>query len=220
MNGRQSLPQQGTDSRDSSGNLVAGVARYHLTGFVWFHIDQSGHAAGQGGLVSGQRPGRRRRVPVGGDHLVRRKGSGRTVAVGATVAINLTWVRNPRRVTARRGQLLGGFMNNADAKQEPRPRTTVRSRLRQKAQLTLPDEVRQLLHVGEGDEVEFTVEADGRVTVRGYVSVPTDQAWFFTPERHAGKRQADDEIAMGSGTVHDSGEAMFAHLDNLSAGES
>lgn len=111
-------------------------------------------------------------------------------------------------------------MNNADAKQESRPRTTVRSRLRQKSQLTLPEEVRQLLHVGEGDEVEFTVEADGRVTVRGYVSVPTDQAWFFTPERHAGKRQADDEIAMGSGTVHDSGEAMFAHLDNLSAGES
>ena len=41
-------------------------------------------------------------------------------------------------------------------------------------------------------------------------SVPTDQAWFFTPERLAGKRQADDEIAMGIGTVHDSGEAMFA----------
>lgn len=68
--------------------------------------------------------------------------------------------------------------------------------------------------------MEFTVEADGRITVRGYVSVPTDQAWFFTPERHAGKRQADDEIAMGSGTAHDSGEAMFAHLDNLSAAES
>ena len=111
-------------------------------------------------------------------------------------------------------------MNSTDAKQEPRPRTTVRSKLRQKSQLTLPDEVRQVLHVGEGDEVEFTVEGDGRVTVRGYVSVPTDQAWFFTPERHAGKRQADDEIAMGSGTAHDSGEAMFAHLDNLSAAES
>jgi antitoxin PrlF len=111
-------------------------------------------------------------------------------------------------------------MTNADVKQEPRPRTCLRARLRQKAQLTLPEEVRQVLHVGEGDEVEFTVEADGRVTVRGYVSVPTDQAWFFTLERHAGKRQADDEIAMGRGTVHDSGEAMFVHLDNLGAGES
>lgn len=113
-----------------------------------------------------------------------------------------------------------GFMSTIDDKREPRPRTSVRVRLRRKAQLTLPEEVRHVLHVGEGDEVEFAVEADGRVTVRGYVSVPTDQAWFFTPERLAGKRQADDEIAMGKGTVHDSGEAMFVNLDNLGAMES
>ncbi len=115
---------------------------------------------------------------------------------------------------------MGGFMNDTDATQEPRPRTAVRSRLRQKSQLTLPEEVRRVLRVGEGDELEFTVEADGSVTVRGYVSVPTDQAWFFTPERLAGARQADDEIAMDRGTVHYSGEAMFVHLDNLSGAES
>ena len=28
-------------------DLVAGVARYHLTGFVWFDIDQSGHGLGK-----------------------------------------------------------------------------------------------------------------------------------------------------------------------------
>jgi AbrB family looped-hinge helix DNA binding protein len=108
-------------------------------------------------------------------------------------------------------------MSTTEDKQQPRPRTptSVRARLRQKAQLTLPEEVRDVLHVGEGDEVEFTVEANGRVTVRGYVSVPADQAWFFTQERLAGKRQADDEIATSEGTVHDCGEAMFAHLDNL-----
>ena len=111
-------------------------------------------------------------------------------------------------------------MSTPDEKKESRLRTSVRARLRQKSQLTLPEEVRQVLHVGEGDEVEFTVEADGRVTVRGYVSVPTDQAWYFTPERLAGKRQADDEIAMDRGTVHYSGEAMFAHLDNLRGAES
>jgi hypothetical protein len=38
------------------------------------------------------------------------------------------------------------------------------------------------LHVGEGDEVEFAVHDDGTVTIRGYVSIPTDQAWFLTPE--------------------------------------
>jgi antitoxin PrlF len=111
-------------------------------------------------------------------------------------------------------------MSGPDDKQESRRRTSVRARLRQKAQLTLPEQVRHVLHVGEGDEVEFTVEPSGRVTVRGYVSVPTDQVWFFTPERLAGKQQAEDEIAMADGTVHDSGEAMFIHLDNFGAADS
>ena len=75
--------------------------------------------------------------------------------------------------------------------------------------------VLQALGIGEGDEVEFAVHDDGTVTVRGYVSIPTDQAWFFTPEWLAGEREADEEIAAGRGTVHESAEDMFAHLDSL-----
>jgi AbrB family looped-hinge helix DNA binding protein len=40
----------------------------------------------------------------------------------------------------------------------------------------LPEEIRRALHISEGDEVEFTVQEDGRVTVRGYTSVPSDLA--------------------------------------------
>ncbi len=83
----------------------------------------------------------------------------------------------------------------------------------------MPEEIRRALHVGEGDEVEFAVHQDGTVTVRGYVSIPTDQAWFFTRERLASKRQADDEIAAGVGTVHGSAEAMFAYLERLGAAD-
>jgi len=100
------------------------------------------------------------------------------------------------------------------AKTEPEPRLRARAKVRPKAQLTLPDEIRRALHIGEGDEVEFAVQDDGTVTVRGYVSIPTDQAWFFTPEWLAGEREADEEIAAGSGTVHESAEDMFAHLDS------
>ncbi len=110
-------------------------------------------------------------------------------------------------------------MNEAGAKKELRPQISARARLRPKAQLTLPEEIRRALHVGEGDEVEFAVREDGTITVRGYVSVPSDQVWFFTPERQAGKRQADEEIAAGSGTVHASADAMFAHLDTLGAAD-
>jgi antitoxin PrlF len=101
------------------------------------------------------------------------------------------------------------------AKAEPEPRMTARVKVRPKAQLTLPEEIRRALHIGEGDEVEFAVQEDGTVTMRGYVSIPTDQAWFFTPEWLAGEREADEDIAARRGTVHESAEDMFAHLDTL-----
>lgn len=104
------------------------------------------------------------------------------------------------------------LMNRAGVKHEPQPRFSIRAKVRPKAQLTLPEEIRRALHVRQGDEIEFSVHGDGTITVRGYVSVPSDQAWFFTPEGLAGKRQADDEIAAGGGTMHTSAEAMFIHL--------
>ena len=105
------------------------------------------------------------------------------------------------------------------AKIPPEPRVKTRARIRPKAQLTVPEEIRQALHIGEGDEVEFAIYDDGTVTVRGYVSIPTDQAWFFTPEWLAGEREADEQIAAGQGTVHRSAEAMFGHLDALGAAD-
>jgi antitoxin PrlF len=79
-------------------------------------------------------------------------------------------------------------LNDAGAVKESSRRTNARARLRPKAQLTLPDAIRQALHISEGDEIEFAVHEDGVITVRGYVSVPRDQAWQFTPEQQADGR--------------------------------
>lgn len=65
----------------------------------------------------------------------------------------------------------------------------------------------------------LTGDGDRSVTVLGNVSIPTDQVWFFTPERLAGDREADEEIAMSRGTAHVSGEAMFVYLENLGAAD-
>jgi antitoxin PrlF len=110
-------------------------------------------------------------------------------------------------------------MSGPGGKHESQPRFSARARVRPKAQLTLPEEIRRALHVGEGDEVEFSVHADGTITVRGYVSVPSDQAWFFTREGLAAKQQVDDDIAAGRGKLHESGDAMFAHLGSLGAAD-
>ncbi|MGH3274345.1 MAG: AbrB/MazE/SpoVT family DNA-binding domain-containing protein [Streptosporangiaceae bacterium] len=101
------------------------------------------------------------------------------------------------------------------AKIELPPVINARAKVRPKAQLTLPEEIRRALHISEGDEVEFSVYDNGTITVRGYVSIPTDQAWFFTPQWLAGEREADEDTAAGRGTVHDSADDMFAHLDAL-----
>ena len=103
------------------------------------------------------------------------------------------------------------------AKIDPEPLVSARVKVRPKAQLTLPEEIRRALRIGEGDEVEFAVHDDGTITVRGYVSIPTDQAWFFTPQWLAGEREADEEISAGRGTAHESAGEMFAHLDALAA---
>ena len=106
-----------------------------------------------------------------------------------------------------------------DDKHEPSSRFNARAWVRPKAQVTLPEEIRRAMHVAEGDEIEFAVHADETITVRGYISVPSHQAWFFTPKGLAGKQQGDDEIAAGGGTVRESAEAMFACLRTQGAAD-
>ncbi|MHB8189948.1 MAG: AbrB/MazE/SpoVT family DNA-binding domain-containing protein [Ferrimicrobium sp.] len=80
-----------------------------------------------------------------------------------------------------------------------------RAVLRGRGQITLPREIREALHVEEGDDVAFVVEA-GQVTMRGLKSIPADQSWFWTDAWQAGEREA------GEGTVFDNGDAF---LDSL-----
>lgn len=110
-------------------------------------------------------------------------------------------------------------MSMPAGKGEPEPRLRARSKVRPKSQLTLPEEIRSALHIGAGDEVEFIVHDDGTITIRGYVSIPTDQAWFFTPDWLAGEREAEEEIRARRGTHHESAEEMFAYLDTLGSAD-
>jgi antitoxin PrlF len=93
------------------------------------------------------------------------------------------------------------------------PIVTRRARVRgDRHQVTLPAEIREALQVRSGDEVEFSVDEHGTVTVRGFTSVPTDQAWFFTPSWQAGERQADEEIAAGEGDFYANDEDFLASV--------
>lgn len=90
-----------------------------------------------------------------------------------------------------------------------------RTTLRSKGQLTLPSEVREALHVDEGDELEFEVTESGVVVVRGMKMIPADQAWFWAESWQAGERQASQEIAAGQlAGVYEDIDDMFDDLEN------
>lgn len=87
-----------------------------------------------------------------------------------------------------------------------------RAVVRQKGQVTLPREVREALHVHEGDDVAFVITEDGTVILTGLKSIPADQAWFWTDDWQAGERQASEQMARSEGTIH---ESAADFLDSL-----
>lgn len=90
---------------------------------------------------------------------------------------------------------------------------TVRAKVRDRGQLTLPAEVRTALHVAEGDEVSFEMTEDG-VLMRGLTMVPTDQAWFWTKSWQAGERQASADVETGRVTTFDGADEFLESLDD------
>ena len=110
---------------------------------------------------------------------------------------------------------MSGYTSSGRPGSEP---VSVRARLRPKSQLTLPEEVRRALRVNEGDEVEFRVGENGTITVRGYVSIPSDHAWLYEAHQGTGHGSGREPPERQS-TTHESPDAMFSYLDALGAAD-
>ena len=59
-------------------------------------------------------------------------------------------------------------------------KSNYKTRLRPKGQLTLPPEVRELLKVSEGSDVEFYRNELGQVVIQGVQTIAPEQAWFWS----------------------------------------
>lgn len=88
-----------------------------------------------------------------------------------------------------------------------------RTVVRHKGQITLPREVREALHVQEGDDVAFVITDEGTVVLTGLKAIPADQAWFWTDEWLAGEREASHQAARGEGTVYHTSDDFLDSLD-------
>lgn len=68
--------------------------------------------------------------------------------------------------------------------------------VRKKAQVTLPQSVRQSLNIEEGDFLDVRVEG-GEIVLRVKKLVDKEQAWFWTRRWQEGERETEEDIRAG-----------------------
>lgn len=82
--------------------------------------------------------------------------------------------------------------------------------------VALPAEVRRRLHLDEsGAQVEITEREDGVLELRPALPVPADQRWFWQDRWQQREKEVDEYVAAGRVTVHDGGESLLTHLEQL-----
>ena len=83
--------------------------------------------------------------------------------------------------------------------------------LRKKHILTIPRELVDRMRLEEGDEFIVT-EENGRIVLTPALSIPADQAWFWTPTWQARVAEAEADLVRGNSTVYRSDEEFLASL--------
>ena len=76
-----------------------------------------------------------------------------------------------------------------------------KARLRAKGQVTIPPPVRALLGVEAGDDVTFWRNEAGQVIITKAMTVPPDQAWFWTERWQRMEQEAQADIEAGRTTA-------------------
>jgi AbrB family looped-hinge helix DNA binding protein len=84
--------------------------------------------------------------------------------------------------------------------------------LRKKNIMTIPHDVALRMHLEEGDEFIVT-EEDGRIILTPAMSIPADQAWFWTPAWQERIAEAEADRLEGNSTVYRSEEAFLASFE-------
>ncbi|MBA1337116.1 MAG: hypothetical protein HPY66_3552 [Firmicutes bacterium] len=84
--------------------------------------------------------------------------------------------------------------------------------LRQKSQVTIPADILKALNLKTGDKLEFSVQ-DGKIIIQPVVTIPKDQAWFWTEKWQAEERIVDEQIKNGQVKSFDNIDALIEDLD-------
>ena len=81
--------------------------------------------------------------------------------------------------------------------------------------VALPADLRRRLHLDDPNaQVQLIEHEDGRLELRPVVTVPAEQAWFWTERWQAMERAADEDIAADRVTIVEGTDELISHLDS------
>jgi AbrB family looped-hinge helix DNA binding protein len=90
--------------------------------------------------------------------------------------------------------------------------TEYRSRLRAKGQITVPKALRAALDLHEGDDIIFHIDESGKLVIEKQITIPADQAWFWTKRWQEMERDAQADIEAGRVTHYSDVDEAIADL--------
>ena len=77
-------------------------------------------------------------------------------------------------------------------------------------------ELRKRHHLDDpGAQVRVVERSDGVIELHPLAAVPADQRWFWTERWQQREHEVDAHVAAGEVAVHDDGDALLDHLDEL-----
>jgi AbrB family looped-hinge helix DNA binding protein len=92
-----------------------------------------------------------------------------------------------------------------------------KSRLRNKGQITVPQEIRNLLGAEEGDELLFFIDEAGLVVISRAQVIDPEQAWFWSDRWQRMEREAQADIEKGHTIEYTDITDALAALDEIPA---
>ena len=90
-----------------------------------------------------------------------------------------------------------------------------RARLREKGQVTLPKEIRTALDLHEGDDLAIRINEKGEIVIERVLTIPSDQAWFWTERWQKMEREAQADIEAGRVSRYKDADSAIEALEDL-----
>ncbi|RYG71267.1 AbrB/MazE/SpoVT family DNA-binding domain-containing protein [Lentibacillus lipolyticus] len=88
-------------------------------------------------------------------------------------------------------------------------------RFKRKSQVTVPREIVEALDLHEGDDLQVRLE-NGKIVFVPMVSIPKDQAWFWSEQWQKEEQEVEEHIKAGRLTESKSLDETLNDLDDMS----